>query len=191
VPNAIQASKPDALAWPIAAGARFRPIAMTTEPVTTGGMQNSIQFEDRTRTTIRPTRKYTAPQTKIPPSASSIFGFVALGFAGSKEKPVTLSTGPIKANEEPRYEGTRPPTQMKKINVAIPEKKRLVVVGNPINSGANTVDPNIDKTCCAPRISRVPQGGRWVGLMMDSAEPWVDVGRAFGSGFLTRDQCGK
>ncbi len=65
----IQASKPVGAMFLMGMWARFRPITATTEPVTTGGMKRSIQPMP-TACTIRPMRKYSAPQAMMPPSAT-------------------------------------------------------------------------------------------------------------------------
>ena len=50
--------------------ARLSPITATTAPVTTGGMQRSIQPVPTT-CTRRPIATYTAPQATMPPSATA------------------------------------------------------------------------------------------------------------------------
>jgi hypothetical protein len=40
--------------------------------------------------------------------------------------------------------------RMKQI-VPIPEKKIVVVGGNPVRTGTRNVAPNIARTCCMPR----------------------------------------
>ena len=60
-----------------ATGARFRPMAATTVPVTMGGISRSIQPVPATCAT-RPIRKYTTPQAMMPPRATPMFGFSPL-----------------------------------------------------------------------------------------------------------------
>lgn len=121
-----------------ATGARFRPISATIAPVTTGGMRASIQRAPAQCTTS-PTTASRAPATTIPPSA------------GPMSPPAfAASTGAMKANDEPRYDGTRLRVSSRNSSVPRPETNSVVAGGNPVMSGTVNVAPNIATTCCAP-----------------------------------------
>ena len=60
----------------IVIGAKFRPIIITTAPVTTGGMSFSIQRVP-VAITIKPKMAYKTPHAIIPPAARAIFAFGA------------------------------------------------------------------------------------------------------------------
>lgn len=56
-----------------ATGARFRPMAATMAPVTTGGISRSTQRYP-TACTTSPISRYNTPAAMMPPSATGIFG---------------------------------------------------------------------------------------------------------------------
>ena len=73
-----------------AAPARFRPIIITIEPVTTGGNSQLTQ-PIPTALTTRPTTASITPVATTPPSATAIPPFV-----------IAAAIGARKANDEPR-----------------------------------------------------------------------------------------
>ena len=94
--TAIQLSNGEAETLLAAIGARLRPIAITTAPVTTGGIIRSIQRVPIFITT-RPIRVYTRPQAMMPPRAT-----LRLGLIPWPLNPVVAMTTPTKAALEPR-----------------------------------------------------------------------------------------
>ena len=74
----------------LAAPARFKPTTITIVPVTTGGMNVSIQPVPAAFA-AKPTSASNTPATTIPPSAAAIPPSV-----------LAAATGARKANEEPR-----------------------------------------------------------------------------------------
>ena len=68
----------------------------------------------------------------------------------------------MKANDNPRYDGTLLRVTTRNSRVPRPEKNSVVAGGNPVISGTVKVAPNMATTCCTPTpIVRGQESRSW------------------------------
>ena len=129
-----------------------KPMAMMIGPVTIGG-KNFIIFSAEKTLIKADMTKYNNPAHATPKHA---YGIISTLLLPSAKSGAMAAYPPKKAKEDPKNAGTFFFVTKWNNNVPTPANNKVVDTSKPVNSGTNTVAPNIANMCCNPRTSVFP-----------------------------------